>query len=56
MDLLSWIVVGSIIFLLIVCVLLMLLESYLKHRPAQDLLPGGGAARRLGQPPAPGAA
>jgi hypothetical protein len=30
MDLLSWIVVGSIIALLIVCALLMMLESYLK--------------------------
>jgi hypothetical protein len=55
MDLLSWswIVVGSIIALLTICVLLELLESYLKCRPVQDLLPGGGAARRLGEPTAP---
>ena len=53
MDLLSWIVVGSIIALVIVCVLLMMLESYLKGRRVGDLLPGRGAARRLGEPPAP---
>ena len=54
MDLVSWILVGSIIALLILCVLLMILESYAKRRAAQaDLLRCGGAARRLGDPPAP---
>ena len=54
MDLLSWIVVGSIIALLILCVLLMILGSHVKRRaPQTDLLLGGGATCRLGEPPAP---
>jgi hypothetical protein len=53
MDLLSWIVAGSIVALLILCILLMALERYVKRRAAQaDLLPGGGAARRQGEAPA----
>jgi hypothetical protein len=46
MDPLVWILIGLLVALVFACIMLMVVESYLKNRAAQGDLLHGGAARR----------
>lgn len=52
MEVAFWVLIGLLIALVFTCIMLMVVESYLKRRAVQgDLLPGGGAGRRArGEP------